>query len=469
MKFSTKLMFSMTILFAVLFSIGCTMMIHRNFQYSLETASRQNAEQHLLECYAIESNMLAYVLGGKNYSEEKLTDYVRQMSGYAKGQGKQLALYSSDQNLIYSNIPEFSDRDMEEILSQKGDTYLIRKSDDRSYMLLTSHMSIDYHDIILTSAYDISWLFQERSRQLQDFLLLDTVILLLCITAIGILSYILTAPIKKLNTASLKIAQGAYQERTNVKSTDEIGQLSKSFNQMADAVECQIDELQMAVKQRDDFINAFSHEIKTPMTSIIGYSDILRTSASDKEKQLKYSRTIYQEGKRLEELSRKLMDLMMFTEENIKLEHTAVYTIAHRLNQQMEPLMGDLELSIMVEPAIVLADLALLDCLLRNLIVNAKKSEPKENVIEVYGKCLGDTYRFTVSDTGCGIPAEELDRICEPFYMVDKSRSRSKGGSGLGLFLCNRIVELHHTSLHFESEPGVGTSVSFELEVCKDV
>ena len=102
------------------------------------------------------------------------------------------------------------------------------------------------------------------------------------------------------------------------------------------------------------------------------------------------------------------------------------------------------------------------------MILNPKTADPKDRTIELYGQINDQAYRFSVEDSGCGIPTEELARITEPFYMIDKSRSRAMGGSGLGLFLCSKIADLHHTKLHFESELGVGTTVWFELEVAKD-
>ncbi|MBU9742862.1 HAMP domain-containing histidine kinase [Lachnospiraceae bacterium ASD3451] len=469
MKFSTKLILSMTILVAVLFSVGGTILISRNFKHSLETAAAQNVEQHLLERYAIESNMINYILSGESYSEDKVADYAKRLSGYTGGQNKVMALYSDAGKVLYTNLPPLSDKNMEAILSQEGNTYLIRQADGLKYMLLTSQLEIDKNMVLLVSAYDITGLFSERDRQLQDFLLLDGIVILLCVLAIGLMTHVLTGPIQKLNNTSLHIANGAYKERTRIRSSDEIGQLSRNFDLMADAIEQQIDELQLSVRQRDDFINAFSHEIKTPMTAIIGYADILRTSATDKEKQIRYSRTIYQESRRLEELSRKLMDLMFCSEENLTTGPQPVYTIVHRLHQQMEPLLEGIRLSIAVEPASVVADASLLDCLLRNLILNAKKADPKDRTIELYGKIKDQAYRFSVEDSGCGIPPEELARITEPFYMIDKSRSRAMGGSGLGLFICSKIADLHHTKLHFESELGIGTTVWFELEVAKDV
>ena len=105
----------------------------------------------------------------------------------------------------------------------------------------------------------------------------------------------------------------------------------------------------------------------------------------------------------------------------------------------------------------------LLQVLLYNLIDNARKASDAGDIIRLYARQTEGGFRFSVRDNGRGIPKEALERLTEPFYMVDKSRARAEGGAGLGLALCSRIAELHGTSLTFESEVGKGTCVSFVL------
>ena len=104
------------------------------------------------------------------------------------------------------------------------------------------------------------------------------------------------------------------------------------------------------------------------------------------------------------------------------------------------------------------------DCL-RNLIDNSKKSNPKDKVITVLGKNEGNKYKISVEDNGSGIPKEDLPRILESFYMVDKARARENGRNGIGLSICEKIAKLHNTKLIIESELNKGTCVSFYLEV----
>lgn len=116
------------------------------------------------------------------------------------------------------------------------------------------------------------------------------------------------------------------------------------------------------------------------------------------------------------------------------------------------------------EPALVLADVSLIQTVLINLLDNACKASETGSRIEVQGRLEEDGYRFCVRDHGIGIPKEELSRITEAFYMVDKSRSRSRNGAGLGLALCKEILDLHDSRLEIESTPGVGTVIGFVLQ-----
>ena len=465
MKFALKLVFGVMTIVCILFAASGIIFVKQNFSHSLSIATDQNADQHMLQKYALESNMLGFILSGESYTEEKLSEYASRLTSYGGGIQKYLGVFSNSKASIYSNLPDFSAGDIVEAAGQDEKSCLIKKANDKTYMLFTSLLDIKGASTTIISAYDISELFIERDRQNQSFLILNSVMIVVSGMLIGFMAWFLTRPIVRLNRASNKIADGSYSERTNMKSHDEIGELSQSFDKMVAAVEDNVETLKGLVQQRDDFIAAFSHEIKTPMTSIIGFADILRTEVVDSTRQLKYATIIYGDAKRLEALSLKLIDLMELSDEKIKLSKLSVEKLLTGIEKRMESLPDDFVLSVQFSPTAVWGDEILLDCLIGNLVSNAKKAEPKDNKITIVGEKREDKYLITVSDKGVGIPLHEITRITEPFYMIDKSRARTQGRSGLGLFLCQRIATLHKTSLCIESEPGVGTSISFELEL----
>lgn len=135
--------------------------------------------------------------------------------------------------------------------------YCFKELANKQYMLVSSNWSINNEITYIINAYDINSIYEEKDRQLRDILITDIIILLISITVISIFSIFLTKPIDSLNKITKKIALGDFKERVNIKSKDEIGDLARSFNIMADEVENKIDELNLQVKQKNDFINRF--------------------------------------------------------------------------------------------------------------------------------------------------------------------------------------------------------------------
>lgn len=376
-----------------------------------------------------------------------------------------VALYTEEYEKIYSNFDNIESLDINPILNQETDIYYTRKINNQHYMLFSTHWSIDNKNMYIVNAYNIDSIYQERDRQLSIILFADIIILIISSIVIYVFSVILTKPINTLNKTSKKIASGKFSERVNIKSKDEIGELAESFNSMANQVENKITELNNLVKQKDDFINGFTHELKTPMTAIIGYADLLRFKKCDEEVSQKALNYIYAEAKRLENLSFKLMKLMSLSDENIEMSVIEVSDFINKIARAETYLLNENKLEIDIENAKIVGDSELLEVVIRNLVENANKAEPKDNKILIKGERLPNKkYKISVIDKGKGIPKEHIERVTEDFYMVDKSRSRTNGGSGIGLSLVKKILKLHDSDIYIESEENIGTTVYFELE-----
>lgn len=235
--------------------------------------------------------------------------------------------------------------------------------------------------------------------------------------------------------------------------------MAASFNRMADRIEEQVTELEKVSAQRGMLLGSLTHELKTPMTSIIGYSDTLLHVKLSEERREQALHRIHDECRRLERLSGKLMNLIgLYDNDSIRLEETEVEDLFSRV--------ADLEKYHLEECGMTLEtrsdgqmrrlDRDLFESLLINLIDNAVKAGKEGDAIRL--EAAGN--EISVTDQGRGIPPGDLPRVTEAFYMVDKSRSRKAGGIGLGLALCSRIAELHNASLHIESREGEGTRVT---------
>lgn len=470
MKFSVKLVLYMTAMIAIIFSGAGIFIINQNFNYSLENVTNQSVNQHMLERYAIESNMVNSITKGEEITNKKLEEYATALSKYMGNTPKLISLYSKEREQIYSNLPStIGLKEIAGVLNEQGDTYIIRNIAGKRYIMISSYLTINEKGVYIVSTYDITKVFTERDRQLNSFLVLDASIILASTLAIFLFSIFLTRPINELNLASKKIAAGSYEKRANISSNDEIGELASSFNSMAEQIEDKIDKLNLAAKQKDDFISSFTHEIKTPMTSIIGYAYLLKTRKCNEEITNKSLDYIYSEAKRLELLSYKLMELMSLSQERIELKEFQIVPLLQEIASIKELNLENITLVVNAQEANVFGDTLLLDSMIRNLIENAKKARPKDNKIQIIGKIIeNNKYRVCIIDTGCGIPKKELTRITEDFYMVDKSRAKKTGSSGIGLSICKKIANLHHTDLIIESEEGIGTQVYFELEVVQN-
>ena len=224
--------------------------------------------------------------------------------------------------------------------------------------------------------------------------------------------------------------------------------------------------LQDTADRREEFIASFAHELKTPLTAIIGYADMLRSKDMAPKPRFTAAGYIFSEGKRLEALSLKLMDIIVAGKQTIdKRRFDAAYWLREIAAVTVPSVTDDgLKLEVYWENAEIELEPDLFKTLLINLVDNARKASSHGQTIELFGKNEDGGYAFYVRDRGRGMRREELDRITEPFYMIDKSRSRAQNGAGLGLALCQKIAELHETKLEYQSAPGKGTTVRVFLK-----
>lgn len=329
----------------------------------------------------------------------------------------------------------------------------------------------------LETFHNVTDLFLMKKRQIRVL-----VLVMIGVAGIGgvIILWItrkMTKPISMLSEKAAQVANGKLYERMDLCSEDEVGELALNFNLMAETMEKSIGELKDAAYRREQFLGNFSHEIKTPLTTIIGHADLLRSRIMEEEQVFASANYIFQEGKRLEALSQKLLKLIV--EEDSRLEKKIV-SAQPFLREIISPFYSDSRYeNIIIEEAIeqayLMVDRDLMRTVILNIIDNARKAmvapellrmDEEGNPIrklKITGEKVKKYYRISIADTGIGMSNDELNHIAEPFFMVDKSRARELGGAGLGLSLCQRIIELHQGKLEFESVSGEGTTVRIFL------
>lgn len=476
MRFSAKIVFGTCMILAICFSAGGIYMIQQNFQVAYDTAVENSTRQHILDRYSLESNLRNALENGREYNEELVTEIAARMDNYADTNRKMLVYEplhknthlqnesNANKEIWYTDIPRL-DATMIDYMKDSNDEFVIYEQGEFHYLLIATTITIAGHSVRLLNQYDISATYLERERQLKEFIWLDSMILVLSLLLVLLFSLLLTRNIKKLSRVSSRIAKGEYSQCTKIASRDEIGELSRNFDVMAEAVECQIAKLNQEIEAREQFVSDFSHELKTPMTAMMGYSKLLLGKEPDEGIRQKAVDYIYRECKRLKTLSGALLQMLGMTEDEIVCKKLYTSFIGQRVYEVCEAGLCHAVLSVELADAMIVTDAELILTLLRNLIENADHAcvNRENGRIRLLGEEQNNGYMFTICDNGCGIPKEELKQITRAFYMVDKSRSRQEGGSGLGLAICDRICEVLGITMSIESEEEEGTRVMLLL------
>jgi signal transduction histidine kinase len=295
--------------------------------------------------------------------------------------------------------------------------------------------------------------------------LLSTLVALLLSVVVGLLlSGAIARPLRRLTAAAGAVARGHLDQQVPVRSRDEIGRLSRAFNDMTA-------RLQAARQIQTDFVANVSHELRTPLTSVKGLVETLRDGAvDDPEVRDRFLQTVEDETDRLIRLVNDLLTLSRADSEALNLQRRPfdlaqlVQATADRLSPQAGARKPSFQVEAQSRVTPVLADPDRVEQVLVNLLDNALKYSPPGGTVTVRVDAgPDDTVRVRVQDQGIGIPADDLSRIGERFYRADRARSRAEGGSGLGLAIAQALVQAHGGRLWLESEEGGGTTAIFTL------
>lgn len=344
---------------------------------------------------------------------------------------------------------------------------LLRLVDGEDGCFLVASQSVNLYGtrLCFIRSSNVDSVFERCSSELRRYELIMAIVLLIALSLTMLLCFYMTEPIRRISRAAKQFSEGKYEKRAVVNSEDEVGHLAKSFNSMADSLESKIYELEDAAQRQKDFTASFAHELKTPLTSVIGYADTLRSCKLNQKQRLEAANFIFTEGKRLETMSFALLELFALEQKPPEFTRFSVTELVNEVASSCSFLLEEhqIRLTTKVRKYNIYGARELLKTLLYNLVDNARKASDPEGEILLIGEPVEKGYLLSVCDFGRGIPPESLARLTEPFYMVDKSRSRAQGGAGLGLTLCQKIAHLHDSALQFESAPGKGTVVSFVL------
>jgi signal transduction histidine kinase len=321
-------------------------------------------------------------------------------------------------------------------------------------------------------------LYDSAMSGVSDSYILSTTAIILCLTLLitgilgSILFFNLTKRLRNVTHSVHEFQKGNYYKRIVVKSDDEVGQLATAINDMADTIEENLAELKKNDAQRRELVANISHDLRSPLTSIQGYIEtvLMKENNIDPRQRTQFLETILSNVKNLNNLVAELFELSKLDANQIK-PVTEPFSIAELLQDivlKFQPQAEHENINIITKIPhslpLVIGDISMIDRVLSNLIDNAIRYTAKGGRISIELKNQNERVELTVSDSGEGIPQDDLPYVFDRFYRVEKSRTKNTGGSGLGLAIVKKIVEAHESIINVVSEVNKGTSFTFSLK-----
>lgn len=335
--------------------------------------------------------------------------------------------------------------------------------EDRNILIAGSRVMVqsEYYSVYVVQ--DISTVYNSIVDILWIFLFVSVAGIVIGAGLIMLLMRRSTKPLTALAGAARHIADGEYGMRADVHTSDEIGALATDFNTMATAVEEKIADLTETAERQRLFIGGVTHEFKTPLTTLLLHARMLRRANMKDEEKDNSLEHIEMQCEWLERLTQTLLKLITL-EQDIELKETPVDELFERVRQSTQKTLDDRHVSLVLscDTDTLFINIDLMQSLLVNLVDNASKAYDMDSSYRTVYLSAYDNV-LEVRDSGRGIPQEAIGRIFEPFYMVDKSRSKKHGGSGLGLALAKKIADAHGAELEVSSAPREGTTAKVLL------
>jgi len=280
--------------------------------------------------------------------------------------------------------------------------------------------------------------------------------------------------LKEIVSGIKEISLGNFEVKIPVKSNDEFSLIADSINNMSHEIDTLIQGERKNEESKQQLITSVAHDLRTPLTSIIGYLHILSHNENlTEEQKSKYIEIVYSKSKRLENLIEDLFKFTKYSSDEMKLHLTKIDLVKfmEQMLDEFYPSFQDNELELdydcPVSSANVMADGNLMARAIGNLISNAIKYGKDGKIIRIGLHTFDNKVRISVLNFGDVIPKEDLGRIFERFYRVENSRSEETGGSGLGLAIAKSIVKSHGGEIHVSSDFN-GTLFQITLNLCED-
>lgn len=367
-------------------------------------------------------------------------------------------------------------------LEKKTITYISDKEEQEIKNIVCVTPDNERNEIIfvLSSLQPIN----EASMVIKEFYLYFYIVAIFLIIVLSLIySNMVAKPLIKINKTASKMAKLNFNEKCEINSDDEIGSLSQSLNFLSENLDSALNSLRQAnakleediekerkiEKNRKEFVAAVSHELKTPITLIDGYAEGLKDDIFEEKDRIYYIDVIIDEARKMGNLVSDMLDLSQFESGAFKLleEEFFIDELIKTTVKKFSAVMKDKNIGLrlnLIEKVKVKADWNRIEQVITNYFINAIKNTYENGKILIEMKEQGEYIIVSVENEGNNIPEEELCKIWDTFYKIDKSRSRKLGGTGIGLAIVKNIIFLHNGSVGVEN---TNTGVKFFFQLYK--
>ncbi|MEZ3478005.1 MAG: HAMP domain-containing histidine kinase [Lachnospiraceae bacterium] len=424
----------------------------------------------LAEHYVIASSLLGDMQALEqrgNHVEENIDSLMRLYSRYLQGKGNALAVSFSGE-WIYES-PAFASQENRILPPDTGysqERLVYMENGKRSVLCVYGIFPAPWQEYGLMYIGSLGGTIQSWRHTKNILFLTGAAVILLMSFFLYQFLNIIFRPLRQISSASAKIANGDYSSRISVRGKDEISGVAHNFNLMAEQIENQIKQLEETSEQKQQFIDNFSHELRIPLTAVYGYAEYIQKALLSEEERFECTQFIMSECTRLQNMAYQLLDMALLRRDEMQDRDCSIKELFAESQKAMHVRASEKKIRldyVIAQNYVIRGNMEQLLILINNLIDNAIKASRQEDEIRICAYSEESAIVMEVEDHGTGMEAEQLSHIKEAFYRVDKARSRAAGGAGLGLAICERIIQIHHAEMSFISEPEAGTIVKLSF------
>ncbi len=424
----------------------------------------------LAEHYVIASSLLGDMQALEqrgNHVEENIDSLMRLYSRYLQGKGNGLAVSFSGE-WIYES-PAFASQENRILPPDTGysqERLVYMENGKRSVLCVYGIFPAPWQEYGLMYIGSLGGTIQSWRHTKNILFLTGAAVILLMSFFLYQFLNIIFRPLRQISSASAKIANGDYSSRISVRGKDEISGVAHNFNLMAEQIENQIKQLEETSEQKQQFIDNFSHELRIPLTAVYGYAEYIQKALLSEEERFECTQFIMSECTRLQNMAYQLLDMALLRRDEMQDRDCSIKELFAESQKAMHVRASEKKIRldyVIAQNYVIRGNMEQLLILINNLIDNAIKASRQEDEIRICAYSEESAIVMEVEDHGTGMEAEQLSHIKEAFYRVDKARSRAAGGAGLGLAICERIIQIHHAEMSFISEPEAGTIVKLSF------